>query len=117
MRKVLVAVSITLAHVAPAMAECMGTDALSTCFDDNGNSYLVQRMGNMTFVDGTNPQTGSAWSQTSQTLGNMTIHNGTAADGNTWNSTTQTFGDQTFTYGTDSRGNTFSNTCNQFGCF
>jgi len=118
MRKVLVSLSVLAAFAGgPAQANCVGTNAMQSCFDDKGNSYQVQRFGNTTTVQGSNAQTGNTWNQTSQTFGNTTQHFGTASNGNTWNSTTQTLGNQTHTYGTDSRGNTFSKTCNQYGCF
>ncbi|WEX76654.1 hypothetical protein PYH37_004974 [Sinorhizobium numidicum] len=71
---------------APAFALCVGTETLSSCTDASGNSYTVTRMGNTTFMDGTNARTGSDWSQTSTTIGNSTFHNGIDKDGNSWNS-------------------------------
>jgi len=71
---------------SPASATCIGTDAFSTCFDNSGNSYNVQRFGNQTFMNGTNSGTGSTWSQHSTTVGNTTIHEG-QTNGNEWNMT------------------------------
>jgi len=102
---------------ALASSNCFGSDNMRTCTDRHGNSYQVHKFGNTTQVYGTNPQTGSSWSQTSQTYGNTTHHSGTAANGQNWNSTTQRMGNNSHTYGTDSRGRSFSQTCNQFGCF
>ena len=55
-----------------AMSQCYGSDSYSNCYDNNGNSYSVSRYGNTTHVDGYNPNTGSNWSQTSNTYGNTT---------------------------------------------
>ncbi len=101
-----------------AWASCVGTDAFRTCYDNSGNSYQVNRMGNTTMMQGYNAQTGSNWSQTSQQVGNSTFTNGTAANGQSWNSTTMNMGNgNTMTYGTDSRGNSFQRNCNQYGCY
>jgi len=108
---------LTLASAGAASAACFGTGAFQTCSDDAGNNYNVQRFGNTTYVDGTNAQTGSTWNQTTQTIGNTTFHNGTAANGESWNGTSQTIGGTTFHNGTDSRGNAYSKTCNAYGCF
>lgn len=99
-----------------AWASCVGSDYFKTCTDQSGNNYTVSRMGNTTQVQGSNLNTGNNWSQTSNTIGNMTITNGQAADGNYWNQTTTRIGDQTITNGTDSRGNPYTVICNQFGC-
>ncbi len=72
---------------APAFAMCVGTGNLSSCTDESGNSYTVQRMGNTTFMNGTNSSTGSNWSQQSTTVGNSTFHNGIDKDGDSWTST------------------------------
>lgn len=111
--------ALSLAALAPcaASAACIGSDSLAYCSDDSGNTYNVRRLGNTTYVDGNNAQTGSTWSQSSQTLGNTTYHQGTAANGNYWNGTTTNLGGTTYHQGTDSRGNYYSKTCNQFGCF
>lgn len=99
-------------------AQCIGTDAMSTCYDNNGNSYTVNRMGNMTTVNGHNSQTGSSWSQTSQTIGNQTYTNGRAANGQAWNQTQTNFGNGTRTIsGTDSNGQHYSTTCTSIGCY
>lgn len=98
-------------------AACYGSGAYQTCNDNAGNSYNVQRFGNTTQVQGTNAQTGSNWNQTTQTIGNTTFHNGTAADGSSWNGTSQNIGGTTFHRGTDSDGNAYSKTCNAHGCY
>lgn len=100
-----------------ALAECVGTGNLKTCFDDNGNTYSVQKFGNSTYVDGHNSRTGSTWSQQSQKIGNSTYTTGQDADGNSWNSTATKVGRSTIINGTDSNGNSFSTTCNEYGCY
>lgn len=108
----------TLALLVPTLAgaACFGSGSMYTCNDASGNTYNVQRYGNTTQVQGYNGQTGNSWSQSSTTMGNTTITNGTAGNGNSWNSTTTTMPGMSTTYGTDSRGNTFSRTCNAYGC-
>ncbi len=119
MKKILLSSAfLAAACAAPsAFAQCIGSDSLSHCTDDNGNSYTVQRIGSTTYLNGSNAGTGSSWNQTSQTLGNTTFHNGTDADGNSWNGTSQTIGNTTFHNGTDSDGNPYSKTCTQYGCY
>jgi hypothetical protein len=68
--------AISFAPITGISAACFGTPGFQTCNDSYGNSYSVNRMGSMTQMYGNNPYTGSNWSQTSQSLGNMTIHNG-----------------------------------------
>lgn len=100
-----------------AQASCVGSDTMQTCMDSSGNNYTVTRMGNTTQVHGSNASTGNSWNQTSSTMGNTTITNGTAADGSSWNSTSTTLGGGfRSVHGTDSHGNSFSYTCNRFGC-
>lgn len=100
-----------------ASASCIGSEALSYCSDDKGNTYDVQRLGDTTYVQGRNSRTGSAWTQESQTIGDTTFHSGKAADGGRWNGTTTRIGDTTFHEGRDSNGKPYSKTCNQFGCY
>jgi hypothetical protein len=97
-----------------AQASCFGSGSFQTCTDSSGNSYNVQRYGNTTHVQGSNPN-GSQWNQTSQTYGNTTYHNGTAAGGGSWNSTTTNMGNMQFHNGTDSKGNSFNRTCQRIG--
>lgn len=104
-------------HVGSMGKNCTGSGVVSHCWDDSGNSYSVQRLGNVTHLDGTNSQNGTNWSQTSQTIGNTTFHEGKASDGNRWDGTTTRFGNTTTTEGTDSRGNRFSKTCIGQQCF
>ncbi|CAN7258437.1 hypothetical protein LJR130_001052 [Variovorax sp. LjRoot130] len=100
-----------------AHATCIGSGSFQTCTDASGNTYNVQRFGNTTHVQGMNPSTSSNWNQTSTTIGNTTMHNGTAANGNMWNGTSQHIGGTTFHNGIDSHGNPYSKTCTAYGCF
>lgn len=102
---------------APAFANCIGGAYLQTCNDANGNSYTVNHMGNTTQVSGYNPNTGSQWNQTSQTMGNSTYTNGTAANGASWNETQTNYGNGMRSIsGTDSKGNSFNKLCTAYGC-
>ena len=65
-----------------AEAACIGSSALSTCYDNSGNSYTVRRLGNTTYLDGRNSN--GTWSQRSTTTGSWTQHNGVDIDGNSW---------------------------------
>lgn len=68
-----------------AHAECYGSDSYQTCYDYNtGNQYNVSRYGNTTQVSGYNMNTGSSWSQNSQTIGNNTTYSGTDSNGNSF---------------------------------
>ena len=97
-------------------AQCIGTNALSTCYDNNGNTYTVNRMGNMTTVNGSSSN-GSSWSQTSNTVGNTTYSNGTASNGQSWNETQTNLGNgNRMVSGTNSQGQYYSQNCNQYGC-
>jgi hypothetical protein len=100
-----------------AQANCIGSGSLKTCYDNSGNTYTVQKLGNSTYVNGQNANTGTSWNQQSQKLGNSTLTTGTDADGNSWNSTATKVGNSTFINGTDSDGNAFSQTCNKYGCY
>jgi len=101
----------------PCLAVCVGGAAYQTCNDASGNSYSVSRYGNTTQVNGYNGNTGSQWSQTSQTLGNSTYTNGTAANGASWNETQTNYGNGMRSInGTDSNGNSFSKMCTAYGC-
>ena len=98
-------------------ADCIGGDAFKTCWDENGNTYDIQKFGNMTTMQGTNTETGTTWSQDSMTLGNTTYIDGTAGNGNSWNSTMMNIGGTTYIDGTDSKGNSFSSICSEYGCY
>jgi len=100
----------------PAYAGCFGSPNFYTCNDASGNNYTVNRFGNMTTMQGSNPYTGSQWNQTTNRLGNMAITNG-MTNGRSWNET-QTYlgGGNSAVNGMDSRGQFYSYTCNQYGC-
>src|SRR4051812_4196421 len=101
--------------IGAANAGCVGSGSFQTCNDASGNSYTVNRFGNTTTMNGHNAQTGSSWSQNSNTFGNTTTHSGTASNGNSWNSTETRTGNTRSIHGTDSQGNSFSKTCGPFG--
>lgn len=100
-----------------ANAACFGGPTFSTCTDDSGNSYTVQRFGNSTTVNGYNPSTGSSWSQRSHTFGNTTNVYGSDSQGRSWNNTIQTSPGMVRQYGTDASGQSFHRTCTAAGCF
>lgn len=100
-----------------AQATCVGSGAISYCTDSSGNSYTVNRIGESTYMQGRNADTGSTWSQQTQRIGGSSFTTGRDADGNTWNSTTIKTPGGSSTSGTDSNGRSFTRTCNQFGCF
>lgn len=110
---------LVLALVVPitSQAACYGSDSFQTCSDTSGNTYNIQRFGDMTQVQGHNARTGSNWNQTSQQFGDTTQTYGTAANGNSWNATTFSSPGMSTTYGTDSDGNSFSSTCTAYGCY
>jgi hypothetical protein len=112
-----VAFMMTALMTGGANAGCIGSSAFQTCNDSSGNSYTINRFGNTTMMNGYNAQTGSSWSQNSNTFGNTTTHNGTASNGNSWNSTETRMGNTRSIYGSDSQGNSFSKTCGPFGCY
>jgi len=116
MRQVFLAVLGALAMSTGAHAACFGTQAMSTCTDESGNTYNVQRYGNTTFVQGSNASTGSTWNETSQTYGSTTYQTGNSSNGNSWNQTIHSMPGMTTYSGTDSRGNGFNKVCTAYGC-
>lgn len=98
--KIIFSALFLMAGAASACAACVGSGAFTTCYDDYGNSYSVQRSPGMTTMNGYNPQTGSTWGQ--QTIGGQT--NGYSSDGGSWNRTDYGGG----YFGTDSDGNSYS---------
>lgn len=110
--------TVGLVACSSAWSQCVGGDAFKICTDSSGNTYNVSKFGNTTMVDGYNPQTGSSWNQQSNTIGNTTFTNGTAANGQTWDSTTHSYGNgNSTTYGTDSHGRAFTYQCGRYGCY
>ena len=103
---------------ASVVANCVGSGSVSTCYDPStGSMYSVDRTGNVTTMRGTNPNTGSQWSQRSTRIGSTTQHRGRSADGNTWSGSTTTFGNTSVHRGTDSSGQSHSRVCTPYGCF
>ena len=109
--KTKIVISVFLIISIQAEAECYGNGFFKTCYDDAGNTYTIQKYGNITYVDGYNPNNGSRWNETAQKIGNFTFIDGKDSNGNNWNETIQTYGSTTFIDGKDSNGNSFSKTC------
>jgi hypothetical protein len=112
-RLILMAAILLAVLTGAAQAACFGSDAFSTCTDSSGNSYSVQRFGNTTSVQGSNPD-GSSWSQNSNTMGNTTYTNG-ETNGQQWNMTAQHNGPFTTYSGTNAAGQPFFHSCSQYG--
>ena len=111
----LLAGSLLLASAA-ASANCVGSDSYKSCYDSStGNSYTVHKIGDSTYVNGRNSQTGNSWSQSSQRIGDSTYTNGRDADGNSWNQNSQRIGNTTYTNGRDSDGNSYNGTVQRVG--
>jgi hypothetical protein len=115
--RIALAAAVAFMVVTSAEANCFGTAAFQNCYDANGgNNYTINRSGSMTQMNGYNANTGSQWSQTSQTYGGTTYHNGTT-NGSPWNMTEQHFGGTTTYSGMNASGQSFYKTCTQFGCY
>lgn len=99
-------------------SNCTGSDTYYTCYDpQNGNNYQVSKYGSTTQVQGSNLNTGSTWSQTTNHYGDMSQTTGYDKNGNTWNQTTNHYGDDSYSYsGTNSEGESFGGTCNYGSC-
>jgi hypothetical protein len=112
MKKLLIALSL-VSFSGIASATCYGTGSFQTCYDaQSGNNYQIQRYGNTTQMYGSNPSTGSNWSQTTNRIGNTTYQNGYDSNGNSWNTTRQDYGNGNYTInGTDSQGNSVNQSC------
>ena len=115
--KTILLAAVILSTAAAAHSACLGSGSLRTCTDDSGNSYTINKLGNSTYVQGSNAQTGSTWSQETHRSGSTSNTYGRDSDGNSWNSNTYRSGSSTNTYGTDSNGRSFQRTCNQYGCY
>lgn len=117
MKRILIVAALSLV-AGVAHATCTGMGDFATCMDQYGNNYTVNRMGNMTTMQGYNAQTGSSWSQNSATIGNTTTINGNAANGANWNEAITNMGNGYRTIsGTDSQGNSYYHTCTLNGCY
>ena len=111
----LVIFTAVLFPVGHAHAACFGTPAFETCNDASGNQYTVNRFGNTTTMQGYNPNTGSQWSQQSNTLGNTTQTYG-QTNGRQWNET-QTYYGNGFgnVRGMNSQGQFYNYNCTPYG--
>lgn len=107
----------TVFQITPTRAACFGTPAFETCTDSSGNQYTVNRFGNMTTMQGFNGNTGSQWSQTSNTFGNTTQTYG-QTNGNQWNETQTNYGNGFGNVsGMNARGQYFNYNCGPYsGC-
>ena len=100
-----------------SFAACYGSDSNYTCNDESGNTYNINKFGNMTYVNGANYRTGNTWNENSSTYGNTTYVNGTDSKGGSWNENITHIGGTTTYSGTDSNGNTFYKSCTHYGCW
>lgn len=102
-------------HITPTRAACFGTPGYETCTDSYGNQYTVNRFGNMTTMQGYNANTGSQWSQQSNTFGNMTQTYG-QTNGSPWNERQTYYGNGFGSVsGMNSRGQPYSYNCTPYG--
>lgn len=116
--KIILSIVISILLSTNALAQCIGGNIYSNCYDNNGNEYEIFRYGSTTEVHGRNTYTGSEWSQESTKYGNITDTTGVAANGNEWNSTRTDLGYGTsILEGVDSNGDDFSYICNEYGCY
>jgi hypothetical protein len=103
-----------LTLLGSAQAACYGSGSFQTCYDNSGNSYTVNQYGNQTQMNGYNANTGSQWSQTTNTMGNTTYSNG-QTNGQQWNMIQQNYGGMQTYSGSNSSGQPFYYTCTQVG--
>lgn len=115
MKSLIITALVVVMHSSTSHALCVGSGSIQNCTDSSGNSYMVNRIENTTYVNGTNAN-GDSWNSSSMTIGNTTYQNGQAKDGGSWNQTIQNVGGTRYYNGTDSDGNSFSGACNQYGC-
>lgn len=97
---------------------CFGSDTYYTCRDiSTGNTYNVSKHGNNTHVQANNYNTGSSWSQDTQTYGNQSYTTGRDANGNSWHHNTHQIGNTQYYNGNDSSGKSYNGYCNPYsGC-
>ena len=114
MKKLFIAAVLAATPFA-AEAACIGSGNLRSCFDSYGNSYTVTRLGNSTYMNGTNAY-GDSWSQNSHRFVNSTITSGVDVDGNSWNMQQHSLSGFSTYSGTDSNSNSFSGSCGVSGC-
>lgn len=112
----IILVLLLLSVSTAATAQCIGTDSMSSCTDDSGNTYDVTRYGNTTHVEG-RARNGGSWSQDTTHIGNQTNTTGRASNGNTWDETRTEYGNGNYSVsGKNANGEYFSKNCSQFGC-
>jgi hypothetical protein len=108
---------ISVAVAAPADAFCTGSETISTCTDSSGNDYTINRLGNMTYMNGYNAQTGSRWNETVNHFGSTTTYEG-MTNGQSWHMNQFDYGNGFRSYNaTNAAGRPFSYTCAPYsGC-
>jgi hypothetical protein len=118
MKKLAMIAALLTALTAQAQTSCFGSGTFQTCTDlSSGNTYNIQRFGNTTMLQGSNPSTSTTWDQTSHTFGNTTQHYGTAGNGQSWSGTTISSPSMQQHFGTDSGGRSYHKVCTAAGCF
>jgi hypothetical protein len=99
-----------------AWAGCVGSTSIKTCTDGLGNTYTIQRLGDVTFVTGLNERTGEGFSETTRRFGDIVVTDGEGG-GRTWTSTQSKLGpDMHARSGTDPEGRRFEHFCTKDGC-
>lgn len=56
--KIISSIAISILLSTNALAQCIGGDIYSNCYDNNGNEYEIFRYGSTTEVHGRNTYTG-----------------------------------------------------------
>lgn len=122
MKKLLLSLALIAACVAAnAGCELSPSGASAKCTDGSGNAYTVQSNGTTVSVQGSNPTTGSSWSNNYQTDGTTTYDRGMRdekgiSDDKSWDKTIRTTPGGTTYSGTNSKGLPFQRTCPTHGC-
>lgn len=117
MKRFVIGIAAGLLAASAAQASCYGSASMRSCADASGNNYTVQRFGGSTYMQGSNPRTGSTWSQQSHSFGGSTNIYGSDSAGRAWNSTITRGAGTVHQYGTDASGRAFSRTCGRAGCY
>ena len=69
--KLALAIVISFGACTTAAAQqCYGSSSYRTCTTSDGSTYTTQRIGNSSYTNGYNSQTGSSWNQSTQRIGN-----------------------------------------------
>lgn len=112
----LMAAGLATVLSSAAYGQGLGNNSFETKTDpQSGNTYSIQRSGDQTIMRGHNPNTGSSWSQRSQSSGSSTFHSGQSSDGNSWSGTTSNNGSTTLNQGIDSSGDPYSSSSSNLG--